>query len=221
MKSCGNMRPNLMCVILAAAVALTPGFLFAGATFVDYTTLPDTGAAGAPQLSLGGTIVTGSNNVTSSSNFSHRGLGVSGGNNDFSIDLGETITINYQKLVNNVTVTMYDIPSPGNVTYQFEPFNGVTNLGVFPIPSHVASLETKDLTALSGGLAFDRMRFSLTESAPFGLVLVDTSFDTVPEPATVVLTIVGGIFLAAAFARRGSSKRPRVLSNGKSTLLPR
>jgi len=206
MKSYGNMRPNLVCVILAAAVALTPGIVSAGLTVVDYTLVPNTSAAGIASVSLGGTIVTGSSGVTSGSDGGSRGLGISGGTfsptSDYSLDLGESMTVNYQKLVTNVTADLFDIDPPGNVSYRFEPFNGATSLGIFPIPSHTFGLETKDLWALSGGLAFTSVRFSSTASAPAGLKLVATTFDAVPEPATAVMSLVSGIVLAARSRRR-------------------
>ncbi len=212
MKSCGNVRPNLARAISAVALALTPGLLFAGSTVVNYTVVPDTSTAGIPSVSLGGTIVTGSSNVTSGALGGSRGLGISGGTfpptSDYSLDLTETMTINYQQLVTNVTADFYDIDPAGNVTYRFEPFNNATSLGIFPIPIHSTNLETKNLTALSGGLAFTSVRFNSTVSAPAGLKLVATTFDAVPEPTTFLLSLLTGCFVLATPARGVRPTRP-------------
>jgi hypothetical protein len=161
------------------------------AVTADYTTIPD---GQAPSFSLGGTTVTGSANVSSGTLASFRGLGIVGpgtsGGSDLSLDLGETMSINYNTLVTNVTLRVVDIDPPGNVDYRFEAFNGATSLGIFPVPAHVNGAETKDLTALAGGISFTRITLSETASAPLGLQIQRTDFTIIPEPTGTLLACV-------------------------------
>lgn len=119
------------------------------------------------------------------------GLGVVGGtflptaNN--TLDLDETLTLDYGLPVNGVTALIHDIDPPGNVTYGFNAFLAGTDLGFFAVPLHTALVETKDLTGLAGGLVFDKVTFSVSASAPAGLQILSTSFSAVPEPASLSL----------------------------------
>jgi hypothetical protein len=149
------------------------------------------GSGNTATLNTGGITATGSANVEffQGTFFGFPddtgGLGILGGGSDHSVDLGETLTINYNQLVTGVTMDVYDIDPPGNVTYSFQAFNGAASLGTFNVPLHVNRLETKNLTSLAGGQAFTRVQFSLSASAPFGLVFPATSFTPVPEPMVI------------------------------------
>ncbi len=176
-----------------------------GATIVDYTTV---GAIDQPVLVLGGTTVTGSANIVSGPavGVGSSGIGIKGGTflplGNGSLDLGESMTIDYGQPVTNVTLTVYDIDPAGNVTYQFEAFNGVASIGTFGIPSHAILRETKNLTALAGNAPFSKITLSSTVSAPAGLVIEMTSFDNVPEPSSIALAILAASGSAILPCRR-------------------
>jgi hypothetical protein len=99
--------------------------------------------------------------------------------------------------VDNVTLTVVDIDPPGNVVYGFQAFAGSTNLGIFSIPPHSQGIETKNITMLAGGALLSKITLVVTQSAPAGLQIQQTSFTVVPEPAN--LALVG---LSATILRR-------------------
>jgi hypothetical protein len=174
------------------AGGLLAGPMAANAIVVDYTTVAD-GTYGS--VSLGGTTVTGSSTITSGSLAGFRGLGITGGGGSISLDLGETMTIDFGVLATNATVTINDIDPLGNVTFGFRAFNGATDLGLFGFPIASSFSQVFDLFALSGGLNMTSFRIELTASAPRGLQIQGVSFDalltTVPEPGTLALLGLG------------------------------
>jgi len=180
-------------LVMAVILVLTSPLL-AGTIVADYTTLA-TGTSAS--VVLNGTTVTGTSSVVSISGL---GLGILGGGDNSSLDLGETMTVNFSQLVTNVTLTAQDINPPGNVTYAFTAFNGATNVGIFSIPLHVSEIQTHDLTTLSFGTPFSSFTLSLSASAPLGLRIRAVSYDVaataVPEPASFALLSIGVISMA-------------------------
>ena len=85
----------------------------------------------------------------------YRGLGILGAGSlngsDVSLDVGETMTIDFGRLVSNVLLTLVDIDPPGNVTFSFEAFNGLTSLGSFAFPAASVAPEIYNLSTLVGG----------------------------------------------------------------------
>jgi hypothetical protein len=175
-------------IFLVIAMLVFASASFGGAISADYTSIAD-GCAGS--FSLGGTTVSGSNNVCSGAYAGFRGLGVQGGGSDLSLDLGETMTIDFGQLVNHVTLTLVDVDPPGNVTFAFEAFNS-TSLGNFSFPLVAVNPTTFNLDTLDGGLSLTRFVISISASAPLGLQIQGTSYDAAtPEPATSALIGVG------------------------------
>lgn len=181
----------------------------AGAIVADYGSLADGTAA---SISLAGTTVTGSADVTVSSYLGHRGLGVVG-THPSSLDRGETLTIDYGQLVTNVTLTAYDIPAVGNAGYQFTAFDGLAGLGTFDIPLQTLEVETNDLTSIAGGLAFSRIMLACvsgaacdgSQTATLGILVQQTSYDpasNIPEPGTMALFGLGLAGLGFAVRKR-------------------
>ena len=199
---------KLTALVASITFALLSGVhAHAGSIIADYTSLPDTGAAGVPLLSLAGTTVTGSANVAIGVPNESRGVGVVSGTStpasNFSLEGFETLTIDYGQLVTNVTVDFWDVSPPGNVTYGFEAFNGANSLGTFAIPLHVSNLQTSNLTALSGGLNFTKVTFSVSSAPSIGITMHNTTFDhVVPEPGSMVLFGLGALGVAAGGLRR-------------------
>ena len=187
--------------VAACALLYFSGTARAGDVVADYTTIPD---GQAPSFMLAGPTVTASAAVTSGTVAGNRGLGVLGGtfppNSNFSLDEGETLTIDYGQLVTDVTLRLVDIESAGNVTYAFEAFDGAMSLGVFPVPLHQTEIETKDLTALAGGASFTRITLEPTQSAPAGLQIQQTTYTPIPEPSS--LMAVGWACLTCLAFRR-------------------
>jgi hypothetical protein len=179
---------------------------------VDYTTIPD---GTALSFSLGGTTVTGSANVVSAYYAGYRGLGIRGGGSDMSLDLGETMTIDYHELVTSVTLDVVDIDPPGNVRYSFEAFNGSESLGVFAIPPHLVGAETKDLSALDGYEPFTKITLSLSVAPPLGLQIQGTAFTAVPEPPSLVSAGLGLVGLALAVCWRRGLLAHRANASGR------
>ena len=162
------------------------------------------GSGSGASVVAGDTTVTGSSNVFYNDSFStstNGGLGVQGGGSNNSLDLGETLTFDFDFLVSDVLMTVTDIAPPGNVTYGFNAFNGATDLGFFGLPNHVTTLETFDLSLLVGQ-AFDSFTISLSVSAPIGLVIEQLEYTraSVPEPAPLALLAFG--LAAMGFVRR-------------------
>ncbi|MEO0531155.1 MAG: hypothetical protein AAF266_11370, partial [Planctomycetota bacterium] len=157
-------------------------------TLADYTTIPD---GRSPAFSLNGTTVTGSADITSGDIGGIRGLGVFGGTfpptTDLSLDLGETLTIDYGQLVTGVKLQVVDIDPPGNVRYAFEAFDEQRSLGVVEVPRHMVRIETINLSALVANEPFTRVSLTVIESAPAGLQIQRTSFTPIPEPLTLAL----------------------------------
>lgn len=175
---------NKIVYLLGAAVlGMVP---IARGITVDYTTIAN---GTYPSVSLGGTTVTGSSTVTSGFYAGFQGLGITGGGADISLDVGETMTINLGMLATGVNLTFVDIDPPGNVTFGFQAFNGVTSLGSFACPYASTEPQTYNLTALAGGLSMSSFTIYVTDpSPPLGLQIQGVSFNpaTVPDSASTV-----------------------------------
>jgi hypothetical protein len=157
----------------------------ASAYSVDYTSVAD---GNYTSVVLGGTTVTGSSLVTSRYFAGFRGLGIQGGGGDVSLDIGETMTIDFGQLVSNVQLTLVDIDPPGNVTFFFEAFNGLTSLGIFYFPAASTAPETYNLSTLDGGQAMSSFIISVeAPAAPLGLQIQGVSYEPVPIPAAIWL----------------------------------
>jgi hypothetical protein len=205
----GKATMSKVCNLLAVTLVVLGGAsMCAGSVVVDYTTIPD---GNAPSYNLGGTTVTGSAKIVSASFVGFRGLGVMGGGSDVSLDIGENMTIDFNQLAKNQTLTLVDIDPPGNVTFSFEAFAGGHSIGSFALPHAVTAPETYDLFALCGNQAFDKFTiFVSAPSPPLGLQIEGVTYDaavpTVPEPATVVIwSLLGGLGIAVARLRRRKS----------------
>jgi len=186
-------------------VLCLPFLAQAGSIIADYRTIPN-GTYGS--ISLAGTTITGSSSVTSDLYAGFRGLGILGagslGNgSDTSLDVGETMTINFGQLVTNTTATINDIAPVGNVTFGFTAFRGSTNLGNFVFPLATVQEQIYNISALDGNQPITRFTiFVQSPSAPLGLQIQAVSFDAVPEPATGFLcgaVIIAGYFISRRF----------------------
>ena len=171
---------------LLVAVVLVTFSVCANAVVVDYTIL-DPGRY--PSVSLGGTTVTGSDDVYSYSYFSIRGLGINGGANYLTLDDGETMSIDFGTTVVAADLTIVDIRPPGNVSFQLEAFDGASSLGVFNSPLALDSVAPQafDLFALSG--VSQMTSFSITVLSPeltVGLKVQRLSFSPAPMSAVPV-----------------------------------
>jgi hypothetical protein len=179
---------------LTAFIFLAAFSASANAVVVDYTTVSD---GTYTSVSLGGTTVTGSAEVTSGAFAGFRGLGILGGGGPFSLpgagtltlDPTETMSIDFGSIVNAATVTIVDVDPVGNVNFQFEVFNGDTSLGVFTFPLASTAPQTYDLFALSSVSQMSRFTISLAASAPIGLQIQRVSFNVVPIPAAFWLFV--------------------------------
>jgi hypothetical protein len=193
------MMKRSFCLFIVAV--LTIGIeSTANANVVDYTTVAD---GTYPSLSLGGTTVTGSSDITSTNYAGFRGLGVKGGGADLSLDTGETMTIDFGQVVSDVLLTLVDIDPPGNVTFSFEAFNGLSSLGSFGFPAATMAPQTYDLYALTGGQNMSRFTVSVgTPSAPLGLQIQSVSFQAIPEPGTLTLAGLSLLAIGAALKRK-------------------
>ncbi|WP_218940265.1 PEP-CTERM sorting domain-containing protein [Denitrobaculum tricleocarpae] len=174
----------------------------AGAIIADYTTIPD---GQAPSFSLAGTTVTGSADVFSGSYIGERGLGIVGDQDNNSLDVRESMTIDYGQLVTNVTLTVRDIPQVGNALYQVEAFASGGSLGARSLPFHTLEIETNDLTALFDGLSFSKITIRCIGGivclpaavGDLGIQIQATSYDIAPpvvavaEPGTLALLGLG------------------------------
>jgi hypothetical protein len=178
----------------------------ANAVSVDYTTVADGEYA---SISLGGTTVTGSSLVTSAYYAGWRGLGIKGGGSNLSLDIGETLSIDFGALalVSDLELTVVDIDPPGNVTFSFEAFRGSSSLGSFSIPFASSAPQTYDLFALSGGQYMSSIDISVSApSAPLGLQIQGVSYtpvSSVPDGGSTLgmLVMVFGLFGRSAFRR--------------------
>ena len=195
---------------LFVAVVLVTFSVCANAVVVDYTTVAD---GNSSSVSLGGTTVTGtrnagSANVHSGLYFGNRGLGIGGANN-LSLDFGEIMSIDFGTAVDAASLTLVDIAAPpGNVSFQFEAFDGVSSLGgpfVFPIAT--TAPETFDLFALSGVSQMTSFSISVLSFQPaFGLQIQSLSFSAVPFSAVPVPAAIW-LFGTALVGLVGFSKR--------------
>ena len=178
---------------LLVAVVLVTFSVCANAVVVDYTTVPNGRYA---SVSLGGTTVTGSDDVYSGSFDNKRGLGINRGPSFFSyltLDFRETMSIDFGTTVVAAELTLVDIRPPGNVSFQFEAFDGVSSLGAIVFPFATSTPETYDLFALSG--VSQMTSFSITVLLPestVGLQVQSLSFSpapigAVPVPAAIWL----------------------------------
>ena len=192
-----------ICVKNTLIALCLPCFAMAGSITADYRTIPDgTGAS----VTLAGTTVTGSNLIVSALYAGYRGLGIEGGGtlgngSDPSLDVGETMTIDFGRLVTNTTAMINDISPVGNVTFGFTAFNGGINLGTFMIPAATVPEQVYDLLTLDGNQPMTKFTiFVQSPSAPLGLQIQGVSYDPVPEPATGLLC--GPFILVGYFLRR-------------------
>lgn len=188
--------------VLAAMAAVLLGIgSTANAISIDYTLISDGDYA---SLNYGGTTVTGSGLIESASYVGFRGLGVVGGGADFSLDTGETMTIDLNQFSSNVRLTVVDINPPGNVTFSFEAFNGLVSLGTFNFPAASAAPQTYDLTSLAGGLNMSRFTVAVgSPSAPLGLQIQGVSFDSASVPdGGMTLLMLGSVLSGMALLRR-------------------
>ena len=180
-----------MRALLSLLVLMFSSLLLVGET-VNFTTIADGSAA---MYTLGGTTVTGSSNVTSGIITTFRGLGIQGGGSSLSLDYTETLTINYNRLVNNVFLTVIDVEPVGNGTLNFTAFNGATNLGLFYFPTATTAPQTFSVSTLINGQSLTSLTLGVPVSAPpIGFQIQATSFDAanvsaVPEPATLLLCV--------------------------------
>ena len=193
------------------AVILVTFSVCANAVVVDYTTVVD---GTFVSVSLGGTTVTGSSNVTSGlfPGTPFRGLGIEGvaspSNGDLSLDFSEVMSIDFGTSVGAVTLSIVDIAPVGNILFEFEAFDGLTSLGSFGLAAATMAPESYDLFAGTGLSHLTSLSFSvLTPSSPvppgvpFGLQLQGLSYSVVPIPATLWL------FGTALIGLVGFSKR--------------
>jgi len=181
--------------------------IFSNASQAVVINYGEMGSGSSASVRAEDTTVTGSSDVYFSDSFLtslNGGLGVEGGGNNNSLDLGETLTFDFDFLVSNVSLTTNDIVPFGNVTFGFNAFNGANDLGFFGLPNHTSNSETFDLSALVG-MSFDSFTLSLSSSAPIGLVIEQLEYNraSVPEPASIILLGFGLVGLGYA----GRSKK--------------
>jgi hypothetical protein len=191
---------------LALAMALNVVIVTTtSAVSVDYTSVAN-GTYGS--ISLGGTTVTGSSTVTSGTLGSFRGLGVTGGGDNLSLDTGETMTIALGQLGANVQLTFVDIDPVGNVPFSFQAFNGATSLGIFACPLASTAPQTYNLSTIAGGLSMSSFIISVqAPGVPKGLQIQAVSFDAAVPDSTSTLALLGlgivGLFsFRTAFQRQ-------------------
>lgn len=190
----------IVCSAMVGAVLSAPSV--ASAVFVDYTTIAN---GNYLSVALGGTTVTGSAGITSADYAGFRGLGVTGGGSNVSLDVNEKMTIDFAQLVSNVSLQLVDINPVGNVTFSFHAFNGLADLGSFDFPYAVSAPQTYDLTSLVNGLYMTSFTIEVEQpSPPLGLQIQGVSFDPasapVPEPSTFIL--LGAGLAGVAYLRK-------------------
>ena len=143
--------------------------------------------------------------VTSGLIAGFRGLGITGGGDNRSLDAGETMTIALGQLGANVQLTLVDIDPPGNVIFSFQAFNGATSLGTFRFPVASTAPKTYNLSTLAGGLDMSLFIISVGSSPSLGLQIQGVSFDAVPDSSSTLALL--GLGLVGLFSFRTAFQR--------------
>ena len=192
---------------LLLAVFLVTFSVSANAVVVDYTSVADGNYA---SVSLGGTTVTGSDDVTSGEYFGFRGLGIAGsptGLSELSLDFLEVMSIDFGTAVGAASLSIVDIDPVGNILFEFEAFDGITSLGTFALSAASSAPQSYDLFAGTGLSQFTSLSLRVLTSSvdvPLGLQLQGLTYQpsAVPVPAAIWLFGTALIGLAGFSKRR-------------------